>query len=137
MTLFTEIGGYWLCLRVRALIDALGGSIVPEVEEVAEVVEARPGFRFDVLCRRDKSEPLRAGLVAGPPRPAGSVFDPVTASNPLGSPVTLSTIILVESSGSRAGSVNGSGVRSKDANARLLCKSSKLAKGRKSCEVES
>lgn len=31
-----EIGGYWLCRRVRMVSGALGGSIVPDAPEVVD-----------------------------------------------------------------------------------------------------
>jgi len=116
VALFTDMGGYWLCLRVRMARGADGGSIVPEA---AEAVEDMLLCRVEILCRL-KSEPLRTGLVIGaPPRPVITVF--VSLASIPGAPLALlSAIMLPDSIGSLADSENGSSICSLDADAMLL-----------------
>jgi hypothetical protein len=102
VALFTDIGGYWLCLRVRIATGADGGSIVPEAAEAVEDVLL---CLVEVLCRL-KSEPLRPGLEMGAPRPAVTAFGSL-ASMPSVFLAALSTIMLPDSIGSLAGSENG------------------------------
>jgi hypothetical protein len=48
--LLPEIGGYWLCRRVRTVRGACGGSMLPEAKEAIEAVEDILLCRVEVLC---------------------------------------------------------------------------------------
>ena len=57
LELLPDMGGYWLCRRVRTVRGGAGGSIVPEV---MEAVEEMLLWRVEVLCLRNK-DPLLPG----------------------------------------------------------------------------
>lgn len=116
-----EIGGYWLCRLFLIASGALGGSIAPEAPDV---VEDTLLCRVEVLCRR-KIELVLAGLGPVGPRPTTEVLASVivvfVASVGFFSPVIFGSTMAVRSK-----------LKSLDAVAILLCRSSKLGEGRKS-----
>lgn len=128
-TLFTDIGGYWLCLRVRIARGADGWSIPPAT---AETVEGMLLCRVELLCRI-KSEPLRPGLETGGRGPV-IAFLASLVSLPIVPSAALSIIMLPGRLGSLPASGNGSSLCSSDAVNMLACRSSKLGEGRKSRE---
>ena len=85
-----DTGGYALCLRLRMLMGALGGSIAPDAPVV---VDDMAFWRVDVLCRRN-IDPDRTGRV------------PVGARVVMGGRPSVETASIVSSFGPVAGATN-------------------------------
>lgn len=123
------MGGYWLCRRFRFARGAAGGSIAPDVPEVVEDILL---CLVEVLWRR-RSELALAGF--GPVGPRAPV--PVRASIIVFSvasigrfPVIFCPLLAVAS----GGPMGRSNLKSLEADAMLLWRSSKLGEGKKSSD---
>lgn len=113
-----DTGGYWLCRRVREPRGALGGSIAPDA---AEVVDEILDCLVEVLCRRSM-EPVLASRVPVVPR---AVTTPRPSDDSIASKGRFSPIMLCSPP-------RESNLKSLDAVAMLLARSSKLGEGRNS-----